>query len=106
MAMAVVESLRGQFIEQVNDLGLALARAIEAMEFATASASAQIHRIAHTLAGTAATFGYPVMGKAAFVLSEATRLCECDEPRDMQDEIRPLATTLLSMMQAVSADCA
>lgn len=76
-------SLVGRYVERLREYRARL-EAFEREPDMTAETMTEIHGIAHKLAGTATTFGYPVLGAQALALEESL----LNDPRQVPHRLR------------------
>ena len=100
----IIESLKSRFVEVAETMSDDLWGALETINNDPRHAISQIHHIAHSLAGNAETFGFPVLGRAAYDLSEVIVVQERVANDNMNvREIAELSNHLLEMLRNVAA---
>ncbi len=101
--------IRAQFITslpgQVEHLKMSLQALVGAVGQAREEALRQAHVTAHSLAGTAGTFGFPALGSAARTLEYSLReALEGQEDAQSERRYQSLLHSLIYQAQAASAD--
>jgi HPt (histidine-containing phosphotransfer) domain-containing protein len=100
IARAVVYRLRGEFVSQASQLGSELSSVLETKDMQPEVIIGRVQKIAHTIAGTAATFGFPALGEIAFNLDQSIRADDLQIVR-----IRQMASELLVNLREIAPDC-